>query len=457
MDLGLDAIITRGVDISELADGVYNLRIRVLDKADNFAMATRTVNVVREQKTDSLDVMYPLKGEKIAGEFAVQGRARTEKPVASAKVLMDGTEIGEAAINDDGYFSLPVLPSAMTDGDHKVSATIVNDKGLTVTAVEIPVSYARNGPWVAVDTFKYGDFLPNRPYMSGRAGWYDESLDSMDKAAKAKAQKERDVVQVEVSFDNGRNFSKASGGAKWRFRLETQDYPEGAQYLMFKVTYADGSKTIARTMLNLDKTSPKVTILAPRENERINESVNLIGTASDETKLGVIETLLRPGDKSGYEVPAFIKGLFLDAHGFGSTYWEAGLGLSFITDDIKLMGFYGQGPAGIRYGGTVFGGKLIANIAFLPFSFLLGPDWEWLSATLAIGANFTYYMDTQSGNPTWVPAIIGQVEFPIITISKFKFLRKYSFYFEAQLWLIASEVQSDIDGRFAGGFRINLF
>jgi hypothetical protein len=66
-------------------------------------------------------------------------------------------------------------------------------------------------------------------------------------------------------------------------------------------------------------------------------------------------------------------------------------------------------------------------------------------------------MDTQSGNPTWVPAIIGQVEFPIITISKFKFLRKYSFYFEAQLWLIASEVQSDIDGRFAGGFRINLF
>jgi len=446
LDLGLDVIITRGIDINELADGVYNLRIRVLDKADNYAMATRTVTVVRQQKADAVDLMYPLKGESITGFFSVQGRARTEKPVAAAKIIVDGAEIGEAPINEDGFFSLQVDPSVVADGDRSLVARIVNEKGETVSSAIVPVSYARNGPWISVDNYKFGDYLPYRPYLEGRAGWYDEGLESADKATRAKAQKDRQVESVELSFDNGRTFLKAKGGEKWRFRMETQEYPEGAQYIVIKAVFADGTKTIVRTTFNLDKTSPKVTLLAPRENERINDKVSLIGTASDETKLGVVETILRPGDKAGYEVPAFIKGLFLDGHGFGATYYEVGAGLNFITDDIKLMGFYGQGMENMRYGGTVFGGKLIANLAYLPFGFLLGPDFDWLSANLAVGANFTYFTETQSGEGLMLAAIIAQLEFPVVTLSKFKFFRKHSFYGEFQLWIVPSDVAQ------AGGF-----
>jgi hypothetical protein len=459
IDMGLDIIITRDIDITELAEGVYNLRIRVLDKADNFALATRTVTVIRKKKAESIDVMYPLKGESITGEFTVNGRARLEKPVASAMVLLDGKELGEAPLNEDGYFSYRITPTDVADGQHTISARVVNDLGETLTAYEVPVHYTRNGPWISMDNFQYGAYLPYRPYLQGRVGWYDENMESYDKTTKARLLKERDVVSVEVSLDNGRTFEEAKGTERWRYRMETIYYPEGAQYLIIKATFADGSKTVARTIYNLDKTSPKVTILAPRENERLNEVINLIGTASDETKLSSIEAVLRPGDKAGYEVPAFIKGLFLDAHALGATYYEVGAGLNFISDDIKLMGFYGQGLTDSRFGGTTFGVKLLANIAYLPFSFLFGPDWTWLSANLAIGANFTYFMETGSGNEVIVSAVVAQLEFPIFTIAKLKFLKKYSFYTEMQLWMVPSDVTTadSFIPKIAFGARISLF
>jgi len=43
-------------------------------------------------------------------------------------------------------------------------------------------------------------------------------------------------------------------------------------------------------------------------------------------------------------------------------------------------------------------------------------------------------------------AIIAQLEFPVVTLSKFKFFRKHSFYGEFQLWIVPSDVAQ------AGGF-----
>ena len=39
----------------------------------------------------------------------------------------------------------------------------------------------------------------------------------------------------------------------------------------------------------------------------------------------------------------------------------------------------------------MLGAKLLANIATLPFGYLLGPSWDFFSMSLAVGANFSYF------------------------------------------------------------------
>ncbi len=465
LDLGLEQIITRSYDISDLEEGVYNLRIRVIDRADNQALATRTVTVVRKKKTDSIDLMFPLKGETISGEFSIHGTVRTEKATPGATLYLDGKELSSVEIDENGFFSYAVNPAELEEGDHVLSARIISEAGETISAPSVPITYKRNGPWISIDTFQYGRYLPNRPYMRGRVGWYDDSLDAQDKKTKARLKGERVVNQVDISFDNGKNFEPVSGASKWHYRLQTQDYREGALYLIMRATYADGTKAYAKTVFNLDKTAPKLMLLAPQENERLNEKISLFGTASDETKLGEIKVQLRPGDKAGYAVPSFIQGLFFDAHVLGSTIYEIGGGLTFFDNNVKLMGFYGQGSqdAGERFGGSAYGAKLLANIYYFPFSYAFGPDWEFLSANLAVGTVFTYFdMKHDDGMPNAKPpitlaSILAQVEFPIFNIPKWTVLRRYSAYSEFQVWLISSDIEGGLYYKMSFGARANVF
>jgi hypothetical protein len=327
INLGVEPIITRPIDIMGLDEGVYNLRIRALDKADNQALATRTVTVVRKKRTETVDLMFPLKGETLSGEFSIVAQVRTEKPVATALVFMDGKQVGSSDVNEDGYFSYKVTPADLEDGPHSISARIVNAAGDTINSADIPFTYKRNGPWITVENFAFGTYLPERPYLKGKAGWYDDAAAERSKKDNATLAKERKVVAIDISMDNGKSFLPASGSSSWKFRLETQDYHEGSQYLIARATYANGEKAFVKTILNLDKTVPKVSILAPQENDHLNEKISLIGTASDETRLGQISVLLRRGDKAGYEVPSFIQGLFLEgtpwAPPTGKRAWES--------------------------------------------------------------------------------------------------------------------------------------
>jgi hypothetical protein len=221
---------------------------------------------------------------------------------------------------------------------------------------------------------------------------------------------------------------------------------------------------VTKTLLSLDKTLPTVRIAEPAENGRFNDHLRVAGVASDSSGLESVGLTLRKGDKRGYELPAFIQGLYLDGHAFGGTAWEAGLGLSFFGDNVKLQAIYGQAPAtnadgsAARFFGDVFSAKLIANVFFLPFSSFLGPDWAFLSASFGLGAEFSYFSQNSAvGNG--LAAVIAQLEFPKLTLKNASFLKKYSFYLELQAWFIASDVPGN--SKFALmptiGARLGLF
>ena len=174
--------------------------------------------------------------------------------------------------------------------------------------------------------------------------------------------------------------------------------------------------------------------------------------------------------------------MYFDAHVWGVTLFDVGLGLTFFDDKVKLQFQYGQMMQSqydfmvnlldseaeqmkMRYGGHVFGAKLLANIASIPFSYFFGPDLAWLNASFALGANFSLFTQTQSNKPQILSAVLGQIEFPKATFKGRTSFSAVSFYTEVQVWFIPTDVASksqevkikSVIPQLSFGLRVNIF
>ena len=239
----------------------------------------------------------------------------------------------------------------------------------------------------------------------------------------------------------------------------------GFHFMVVRAVMANGEQASTRMIIQIDKTSPDVKLISPGEGGRYNETIEFSGLSSDDVALKNINLAIRSGDKANYEVPAFIQGLYLDTQFWGATFYNVGAGLTFFDDNVKLQVQFGQFTEAqpLRYGGNVIGFKLLANIGYVPFSYFFGPDYSWLSASFALGANFSYFSQSGSGTPQILSALLAQVEFPKITIDKLNMFSTYALYTELQIWSIptdvkASEIKIDrIIPQVSVGLRVNVF
>ena len=238
----------------------------------------------------------------------------------------------------------------------------------------------------------------------------------------------------------------------------------------------NGETAITRTIIQIDNTAPSIRLIAPANGGRYNQVLNASGLSNDDVQLEDVTVALRKGDKASYEVPSFIQGLYIDFHFLGSSLFEVGAGLTFFDDNVKLQFVYGQYTqeqrdavnaflglplTPMRYGGNIFGGKLLANISTIPFSFFFGHDFDWLSASIAVGAQFNYYSVTNSGKGQILSAVLAQLEFPRVHIEGLKMFSTFSMYYEFSNWFIPSDVAGDnIESSkqlHAIGLRVNIF
>ena len=196
------------------------------------------------------------------------------------------------------------------------------------------------------------------------------------------------------------------------------------------------------------------------------------GLASDNVELKDVKLTLRKGDKASYQLPSFIQGLYLDTHFWGATLFDIGVGLTFFDDNVKLQFQWGQftqqqrnifSKTDMRYGGdSVIGIKILANVGQIPFSYFFGRDLEWLSANFAIGANFSRFNETNSGTPQILSALLGQIEFPKVSLPQLKMFSAFSLYTEFSLWFIPTDVSGTIGiknlvPQISEGIRVNVF
>ena len=89
-------------------------------------------------------------------------------------------------------------------------------------------------------------------------------------------------------------------------------------------------------------------------------------------------------------------------------------------------------------------------------------DLEWLSANFAIGANFSRFNETNSGTPQILSALLGQIEFPKVSLPQLKMFSAFSLYTEFSLWFIPTDVSGTIGiknlvPQISEGIRVNIF
>lgn len=476
----LERIIANTLDFSGMENGLYNLELTALDKAGNKTHLSRNIQVDKTKPLAVVNLLYPLNGEHKRGNFNIYGEASAEKPIENVSLYIDDKFVAETSVERTGYFKFPINSEMISRGIHKYRVDAKVQGGNVIRSREQTVDYNPYGAWVTVDNFTYGNFAVNRPYISGRADYTideEELLASKEKTA-TKEQKEaiekKKVAVIEISFDNGKTFELVSkNSSKWKYRIENEDLPEGYHFMLVRATMRNGERAIERCIIQIDSSVPSVRLIAPVQGGKYNQSLLFSGLSSDDIGLGDVKLTLRKGDKSSYEVPSFIQGLYFDFSFWGATLFNIGAGLTFFDDAVKVQFQWGQftqaqrnifAPSEMRYGGdNVMGVKLIANIFNLPFSYFLGRDFEWLSANFAVGANFTRFNQTASGEPQILSALLAQLEFPKINFKDWKAFSTFSFYTEFSLWFIPTDVSGgDVEiknliPQISEGIRINVF
>ena len=482
-DLKIDRIIGESIDMTNLPDGFYNVELTGKDKAGNTSNVSRNIHLEKNVAPATVDILYPLNGEHKNGMFTIYGQAESESDIYYLNLYIDGKYVAETTLTDCGFFKFDLGPGSLEDGEHTYHVDTVLATGKTVSSREQTIIYQAVGPWVTIENFTYGDFATNRPYIRGQAGYSiseDELLFSKTKEAtpeqKAATAAKR-VAKIEMSFDNGKTFTELSKNEKWMYRIENQDIEEGYHFFLIRATMKNGETAITRTIIQIDNTKPTIRLIAPMKGGRYNQMLNASGLSNDDVQLEDVTVALRKGDKSSYEVPSFIQGLYIDFRFWGATLFSVGAGLTFFDDVVKVQASYGQFTqqqrdavsnvfkrelTDLRYGGNVLSGKILANIASIPFSYFLGHDWDWLSAQFALGAEFAMFDKTNSGRPQILSAVIGQIEFPKVKIPNVKMFSTFSLYTEASVWFIPTDVSSvvkidNIKPQISFGIRTNIF
>jgi hypothetical protein len=464
-DMPAEFVIMENVDISALSDGKYNLKITAVDMAGNETAVTRDITISKDKTASAVNIYNPMPGIDHSGPLHISGTVTGAVIPKQVNLMLNQQRFAVVDVDRYGVFRYDFPEERITKSEvFALSAVYDAPAGGQISSYDHDIKVSPWGPVLEVDSHKDGDVITKRPWISGRAFI---AMGEEEQAALTRRQKsEMALKRVEISFDNGRTFEATRrSGQNWRYRLETGDLAAGPLPVLLKAEFADGQVAVRRIILTVDTSPPNVITVGPTENSTHRDSVLVYGSSDDDFDMDSVEVSLRPGDKAGYEVPQFIQGLYFDTSVLGGTTFTVGLGLSFFENNVKLQFQYGQAEGGGRYSGNVFGAKLIANVFYLPFDYLFGPDWAFFSMSLGLGANFSWFTMEAGEIPLMMSGVIAQWEFMRADLGYFfpnwKYFKTVSFYIEPILWFAPSDVTSDEAARaifrFSLGARLSLF
>ncbi|MDR2478011.1 MAG: hypothetical protein LBD48_01715 [Treponema sp.] len=470
-DIPPQLVIFESMSLAGFPQGEYIIRIAAQDLADNESIISRKIVYDADDAAAEIAIFNPLPGEIHAGPLNLVGSVSGSFVPQQVTLKLNG-EPAVVDVDRYGVFHYSI-PEAQLANEPLVvlSATYNSETGKPIDSPKHTVHYSPYGPSLVIESHQDGDYITKRPWLSGQAWIKTQDPAEGGPVLTRKERAELNLKQVQVSYDNGRSFRDAIiGGNQWKFRLETATLTPGPQPVVVRAVFANGEETVRRLLLVVDTIAPTVVTISPPEESIHRDDLLIYGTATDNFELSNVDIGLRPRDKFWYSVPGPIQGLYLDAKVFGATWFDVGLGLTLFKDNVRFQAQFGLAPGngvedlfatGGRFIGQVYGFKLLANIFYLPFDYLFGPDWAFYSWRVALGVNFSYFTMGDGRNPAWIGAIVGQWEFANIDLQFFypnwKYFHNFSLYFEPEFWFISSDVQASTEFRATLGLRWNFF
>jgi len=460
-------VVMERFDIAALPEGSYILKVSAVDYSGNETIMIRNISLQRGEAAADVAIINPLPGIAHSGPVVVSGRVSGAFVPDVVILTVNGEHEAAVPVDRFGIFRHE-MPEGSFGGEpyYVFGAFFQAPGGDLVMSAEHPVAVRSFGPALAIESHSDGDVITGRPWLSGRAFMASPPFDE----ERPPTRQERELMRprlVELSFDNGRSFVPARGRENWRFRLEADYLPGGLLPVVVRATFNDGSAAARRILLTVDTALPSVATIGPAENTFHRHGIMVFGSAQDNYELDSVEISLRQGSKHLYAVPGFVEGLFIDVSVLGGLLWSTGIGLTFFDDNVRLQLNLSQAPEG-RFEGVAVGGKLVANIWSANLRRWFGPDWEWWTTSIGLGANFSYFMMGEGENPQWMGQFLGQWEIIKADMSFFfprwRYFGTVSLYMEPGIWFAASDVDFDVNPdawrtRFTIGFglRFSLF
>jgi hypothetical protein len=485
-DLPKQFVIMEAVDVTAFPDGDYTVKIIAYDQSGNETSLVRNFNILKARAASEVAIINPLPGIEHHGPMVVSGKITGAVIPKQVILMLNNHDYALVDVNRYGIFRYDLPDDAIQTEDPVVfSAYFRTPGGERIVSFENRVRVKDHGPVLVIDSHNDGDVITRRPYISGRA-FFMQVPDPEELVIQSDGEEEEEPVvklsrkdqktmgrlvpqakKVELSFDNGRSFVTADGGPEWKFRLETGELERGTLPVVVKASFTDDSVAVRRILLVVDTRAPVINTIGPPENSSHRNSILVYGSSSDDYDMDTIQISLRPGDKNLYQVPGFIQGLYLDGSALGGLQYAVGLGLTFFDDNVKLQFNASQAGKGNRYSGWAFGGKVLANVYTQNLGDWFGPDWEFWTTSITIGAHFSYFwgMEKEGEKALWMGQLIGQWEIIKADLKfffpKWKYFKTISLYTEPGLWFAPSDVVSKQAWRtkFTIGFggRISLF
>ncbi len=472
-------VLLKYIDISELPRGKYLFNMSVQDGAGNSTDLSRPIELHSPQPEAPVFIL-PLPGDEPGPFFTVEGKipqVNMEQSLGTTtkrvSLLIDGNIHSLIDVGDDGRFHSRLGPEdGISPGVHELSLRWEH-KETIVESEAHEIRYHDEGLWINTDSIHFGDHVGDLFTITGTAGYFEGSpADFESKKEEKEYQKELEDKQpsrVEISFDEGRSFLPIRGTEAWSYRIYRQNHPEGEVRALLRAR-SESEMVYTRLIFTVDTSPPQIDLYEKIENGRFNNSLYVSGHAFDESGLTDLQISLRPGDKNSYSTPSFIQGMYFDATALGATWFTSGLGMTFMDDNVKLQVQYGYAPEGYtdpetgtyrtaRFGGQVLGSKLLANILYIPYDYFLGPKYQQLSASFALGANFSYF-NNPGAEESWgiiLAGVTAQLEFLKYEFRDRRFLKYISAFAEGQVWLISSDVEPDVAIMPSFGLRLGLF
>jgi hypothetical protein len=519
---------TQMFDASSFEPGLYNIELEAEDNAGNLTYAARNIQIQTVEEHDSLDIYFPAEGQRISGPLEIEGLFKSQDSVRRIALYVNDQVYTTFEANESGFFNRLLEASEMEQiisektKEYGVYETIVlylqveKEDGTILKSPARRIEYTQQGAWLTVDSHSIGDMISGRPYLEGRAGFFglevlnkpletitlEEGEDTTEEngglTMATFGQDELTLKEVHekppvitISRDNGlsyqpvavwrmdnpENLDELRGVYNWRMQLETPDYPQGDLNLLVRAVYGDGSVLTTRQILKVDKQLPRVSLLEPDEGGSFNQTLELIGSASDNFDLEKVEAVMWQGFNREYQTSG-LSGLYLEGNFFSTGGVAAGAiggsaldGLAKIQLGASYMPstFVEEGETkNTRFFGYNYQAKLIINLLTSPVSEL--PlistalpglrDFDNVVLSGGVGASFTLFsMDAEefwSEDFVVVPAALVQTEFKLVT--GIPVIESLAVFHEFSWSFISSDVEATILPKWQNfGVRLQVF